>query len=94
MEQNTWPGGGRKSRIIGQQPACGLCVSLRNSNFEGSLTPRLQARAGDPGRGENTGRGFESSGLQASNRRWLVPFIKRKNFRFSESFVFNDIADF
>ena len=52
-------------------------------------TARGKSRAG-----ENTGRGFESSEPSASNRRWLVPFIKRKNFRFLESFVFNDIGDF
>ena len=40
------------------------------------------------------GRGLESLGLLASNRHWPFPRIKRKNFRFSHSFVFNDIGVF
>jgi hypothetical protein len=51
-------------------------------------------RRKEPRHRAEPGGGFESSGLPASNRRWLVPFIKRKNFRFLESFVFNDIGDF
>ena len=46
------------------------------------------------GRTKRPGRGCESLEPSSSNRLWLVPFIKRKNFRFLESFVFNDIGDF
>ena len=89
MEQNTWPGGG-------ESPGSSASNRLWAFAFRSAIQiSRVASRRGsrDPGRGENTGRGFESSGLQASNRRWLVPFIKRKNFRFSESFVFNDIGN-
>ena len=43
---------------------------------------------------KDRGRGSKSSGRSTVNRLWLVPFIKRKNFRFLESFFFNDIDDF
>src|SRR5690349_13500623 len=43
---------------------------------------------------QKTGRGFQSSEPLPSNRLWIVPFIKRKNFRLSHSFVFNDIGVF
>src|SRR3954454_15423334 len=42
----------------------------------------------------NTGRGFESSGLQASNRRWRFPCIESNNFGFFDPMVFNGTGHF
>ena len=102
MERNTRPG---EPEVQGHRPATGfgrfrvaLQFKFRGCNrYRGSERtreiPYLPRVKETPAEG-NTGRGFQSSELSASSRLWLVSFIKRKNFRFLKSFVFNDIGDF
>ena len=76
-----------RNRLLWQlrrRKGCGAGSFHRGSHDEKNSRHIEESRVG----------GSKVRSLQPSNRRWLFPFIKRKNFRFLESVVFNDIGDF
>jgi hypothetical protein len=93
MERNTWPGGESPGSSASNRPVAFASRSAIQISRVASRRGSERVRE-IPAEAKIPGGGFGSSGLQARNRLWRFPSIKRNNFGFFDPMVFNGIGDF